>query len=416
MGHQRIRLNCVIAVVVILVVIDRELCFAQQQQTTPEYRNLFDPQVSLTINPRTRHLQIYWSNLKVQRGDRILITDVDPGVDQFTRSEVVTASDVTVTTESDPNPSTTESDFTTGLYSLDKFLGLSTDSTEVSIEDSVESAKLLWKFGDPPRDVIYSMMIQEPTGWWKTNVLFNRFLFNDVTKDTGCYGYWVHMIDANGTVLVKNCWRANPRWMNELKEEIKDVKMRNLFIPGTHDSGSYKYTFTENLLTKYAVTQDDDIHHQLMHGIRYLDLRVGHYRKFDHAFYIVHSVIKFQPLIEVLEAVKSFVEETNEIVIIDFQEFPVGFHPNATQIHQKLVQFIYDVMKDHLIEPFGTWDVTMNDLWEKKGNVIIGYDKAGVQFENREMLWQSVEHFWPNRADVPSLVRYLKGARNSTSM
>lgn len=405
--------TAIVIAFVLFAVIDRWV-FAVAY--TEEHKNLFDPQVSLTINPRTRHLQIYWSNVKVQRGDRILITDRDPGVDQFTRFE--TPEPVTTTTDS-PNPSTTtEGDFITSLYSLDKFLGLSTDSTEGSpIEDSAgEPAKIVWQFGEPPQNVLYSMMIQESAGWWKTNVAFNRDLFNQLTTHSSCYGYWVHMINATGSVITRNCWQAHPRWMNDLKNEIKDVKMRNLFIPGTHDSGSYKTTFTENLLTKYAVTQDDDIRTQLMHGIRYLDLRVGHYRKFDHAFYIVHSVIKFQPLIEVLDAVKRFVDETNEIVIIDFQEFPVGFHPNATAIHQKLVQFIYDNMKDHLIEPFGTWDVTLNDVWEKRGNVIIGYDKPGIQFEYREMLWQSVEHFWPNRADVPSLVRYLRTTRNSTSM
>lgn len=392
------------------------VCFAQnqpQQHHQPEehYKNLFDPLVSLTINPRTRHLQIYWSNVKVQRGDRILITDVDPEVDQFQPFEPP---------EISTEPPTTESSdlFITNLYSLDRFLGLSSTEGDSDLSSDVtpEPVKTIWQFGSPPRDVLYSMMIQEESGWWKTNIPFNRDLFHQVTVNTTCYGYWVHMINGNGTVITKNCWRAHPRWMNEMREEIKDVKMRNLFIPGTHDSGSYKYKFTENLVTKYAITQDDDIRTQLLHGIRYLDLRVGHYRKAENAFYIVHSIVRFQPLVEVLAAVKDFVDETNEIVIVDFQEFPQGFHPNATQIHQKLVQFIYDNLRDHLVEPFGTWDVTMNDLWEKRGNVIIGYDKPGVQFEYREMLWQSVEHFWPNKADVPSLVRYLRNTRNVTSM
>lgn len=406
-------------VLLVAVICNSGTSFAQQAEATT-YKSLFDPQVSLTINPRTRHLQVYWSHQKVQRGDRILITDVDPGVEQFQKFEPTTNGETPPTTESPKLSTTTETDFITSLYSLDKFLGLSTDSTEESTEVTAEPPnKFLWKFGSPPRDVVYSMMVQEPSGWWKTNVPFNRDLFNQLTVNSSCYGYWIYMIDANGTVLTKNCWKAHPRWMNELRDEdprIKDVKMRNLFIPGSHDSGSYKYTFTENLLTKYSVTQDDDIRMQLMHGIRYLDLRIGHYRQGQHAFYIVHSVVKFQPLIDVLDAVKSFVDETNEIVIIDFQEFPVGFHPNANEIHQKLVQFIYDHMKDHLVEPFGTWDVSLNDVWEKRGNVIIGYDKPGIQFENREILWQSVEHFWPNKADVPSLVKYLKNNRNSTSM
>lgn len=390
-----------------------------QQQQLPQFRNLFDPQVSLTVNPRTRHLQIYWSNIKVARGDRILITDVDPEVDQFQRFEEITTTTTTITTETtlldnSGVSTTTSDDFITSLYSLDKFLGIGAfDSTEE--EETVEPQKFLWKFGDPAREVLYSMMIQEPTGWWKTNIPFDNNILRDLTNETSCFGFWIHMINANGTVITRSCMKAHPRWMNEMREEIGDVKMRHLFIPGTHNSGSSKGTLTENRLTKYAICQDDDIRSQLMQGIRYLDLRVGHYRKLQHAFYIVHSVVKFQPLIEVLETVKDFVEETNEIVIIDFQEFPIGFYPDETEIHKKLVQFIYDTMKDHLVEPFGTWDVTLNDLWRKRGNVIIGYDKPGIQFEFRELLWQSVEHFWPNKADITSLVNYLRTTRNNTS-
>lgn len=383
------------------------------EQQLPQYRNVFDPQVSLTVNPRTRHLQIYWSNLKVHRGDRILITDVDPEVDQFQRVEEIPT---TTPTPQDNNgvSTTTADDFITNLYSLDKFLGIgSVDSTEE--EATAEPQKFIWTYGDPPRNVLYSMMIQEPTGWWKTKIPFDNNLLRDLTNETSCFGFWIHMINGNGTVITRNCMKAHPRWMNEMREEIGDVKMRHLFIPGTHNSGSSKGTLTENRLTKYAICQDDDIRSQLMQGIRYLDLRVGHYRKLQHAFYIVHSVVKFQPLVEVLETVKDFVDETNEIVIIDFQEFPIGFYPDETEIHKKLVQFIYDTMKDHLVEPFGTWDVTLNDLWKKRGNVIVGYDKPGIQFEFRELLWQSVEHFWPNKADITSLVTYLRTNRNNTS-
>lgn len=413
MGHPKLFVNKWVSVVIVLII---GSCsgFAQQQPALSHNKNLFDPQVSLTVNPRTRNLQIYWSNDNVKRGDRILITDVDPSVDQFERLEeplTVTMApriDLSTTTESDP---------ITNIYSLDKFLGLAPDSTEESTEQTLppEVQKIQWKFGDGSRDVLYSMMIQEPTGWWRTNVPFDVDSLKQLTKDTKCFGYWVHMINGTGTVITKNCMRAHPRWMNEMKDAIQDVKLRNLFIPGTHNSASFKSTFTENRLTKYAICQDDDIRSQLMQGIRYLDLRIGHYRKSNPAFFIVHSVVRFQPLIEVLDAVKSFVEETNEIVIIDFQEFPVGFQQDETGTHRKLVQFVYDQMKDHLIEPDGTWDVTLHDLWNKRGNVIIGYDKPGIQFEFREILWQSVEHLWPNRADVAGLVDYLKTTRNVTS-
>lgn len=61
-----------------------------------------------------------------------------------------------------------------------------------------------------------------------------------------------------------------------------------------------------------------------MHGIRYLDIRVGYYRATEPQFWINHGISRQQPLIKVLRQVRDFVLETNEIVIFDVQEFPVG--------------------------------------------------------------------------------------------
>lgn len=71
-------------------------------------------------------------------------------------------------------------------------------------------------------------------------------------------------------VRLTGCLRAYPNWMSEMKNSIKDRKIRDLFIPGTHDSASYKRNFEpeimDTLITKYSLTQDDDIRSQLIHG------------------------------------------------------------------------------------------------------------------------------------------------------
>lgn len=70
--------------------------------------------------------------------------------------------------------------------------------------------------------------------------------------------------------------------------------------------------------------QNDDITGQLMHGVRYLDIRIGYYRGAEPKFWVNHGISRQQPLIKVLQQVREFVLETNEIVIFDVQEFPVG--------------------------------------------------------------------------------------------
>lgn len=61
-----------------------------------------------------------------------------------------------------------------------------------------------------------------------------------------------------------------------------------------------------------------------MHGVRYLDIRVGYYRATDPPFWVNHGISRQQPLMKILQQVRDFVMETNEIVIFDVQEFPVG--------------------------------------------------------------------------------------------
>lgn len=59
--------------------------------------------------------------------------------------------------------------------------------------------------------------------------------------------------------IISTCVRAYPTWMNDSKDFIKRFKFRDLFIMGSHDSGSYRANFNSNKndtrVTKYALTQ-----------------------------------------------------------------------------------------------------------------------------------------------------------------
>ena len=75
--------------------------------------------------------------------------------------------------------------------------------------------------------------------------------------------------------------------------------------------------------------QEEDILSQLINGIRYLDIRVGYYPNTDEKWYLNHGVINIRPLRDVLEDVQTFMENTNEIVILDFHEFPIGMYTHT---------------------------------------------------------------------------------------
>lgn len=210
----------------------------------------------------------------------------------------------------------------------------------VSTEDFLGASR--WVLNDGI-ELLYDMTVNSSDGRQQTHLKHNFAGHRRMDFDTGCYNYWIHLV-AESSVVASNCLSTNAYWMNEMSKAIGAKKFRQLFLPGTHDSASYKYNFDptsmETLVSRYTLTQDDDIMSQLIHGIRYLDIRVGYYRSNNEKFWANHGISRLHPLSDILQQVKEFIDGTNEIVILDFQEFPVGFG-RGTDIHKQLSFFLF---------------------------------------------------------------------------
>jgi hypothetical protein len=193
------------------------------------------------------------------------------------------------------------------------------------------------------RELLFELLVNTSNGNAKTSLKFKFGEHRRLDFDLGCYSYWYSVI-VNGVITKMGCMQTQSYWMDEMRSHIEGKKFRQLFIPGTHDSSSYKYNFDPNrmetLVTRYTLTQDDDILSQLVHGIRYIDMRVGYYRSNNEKFWANHGISRLHPLSDVLRQVKEFVDATNEIVILDIQEFPVGFGKNI-DIHKQLAFFLF---------------------------------------------------------------------------
>lgn len=152
-----------------------------------------------------------------------------------------------------------------------------------------------------------------------------------------------------------------------------------------------------------------------MHGVRYLDIRIGYYRATQPQFWVNHGITRQQTLENVLQQVRDFVEDTNEIVIFDVQEFPVGFGKNL-DVHRKLVHYIHSQISDLLVDPLLTWDAKLEDIWQTKQNVILSYDFVGVVQEFPSILFQSVQQKWGNVQNLEDLKRFLTPRSNMFTM
>lgn len=253
----------------------------------------------LTISAEHRLLEISWQNAPAQTGDYIILTQYEP-LDFATTLKDALQQNQTLWNQFDAQS--------------DSFTKVNT---------------IYWKLLKTDNDSIVFIVKPSLSSYWlTTNIPFNFELLNKINVETLCYGYWINYIAANNTILASSCLHAYPRWMTDLQKQIGDLRIRDLFLPGTHDSGSYRLNFNpslkETIITKYSLTQDENIFNQLMHGIRYLDIRVGHYSNTPEKFFINHGIIRQVSLIDVIDQIKDFLDETNEIIIFGLKEFPVG--------------------------------------------------------------------------------------------
>ncbi|KAL1131867.1 hypothetical protein AAG570_011478, partial [Ranatra chinensis] len=173
--------------------------------------------------------------------------------------------------------------------------------------------------------------VNQTEGWIDTALQENRTL-PDPHYFPRCTAYWAAYWHKNDTLPVaKSCLGTNPRWMEESQHIIKDLSLLDTFLPGTHDSGSFHLSFgpyRPNRYNKYVYTQDESIMEQLIHGARYLDLRISQKKG---KWWLNHGVFRIHPLEYILMDIKEFLRHTKEIIVLDFHRFPKGKTPFHTE-------------------------------------------------------------------------------------
>ncbi|KMY89864.1 PI-PLC X domain-containing protein 1 [Drosophila simulans] len=374
------------------------------QAQTESYENPNALKVWLTISARKRFLEVSWTNAPANKGDQLLVTREDAlsFQSQLLRKHTPLAG----------FPSEEGSGSGDGSPSYVPNSGFTArPSTKAATKE--EEQEQYWVANGGATEVVAAIEPRQglSTQWFTTGLPFDYALSRNATVQTACYGFWASYIDAQGNILAKTCLKVFPRWMNDLKSKIGEMRLRDLFIPGTHDSGSYRPNFDpllrESLVTKYALTQDDDIRGQLMHGVRYLDIRVGYYRNSPDPFFIYHGITKQRPLQEVINQVRDFVYETNEIIIFGLKEFPVGFG-KGLGVHRLLVSYLRDQFQDLIAHPSLTWRASLRDIWARRQNVFLAYDHEAMVEEFPDVLFGSVEQRWGNKQTWAQLETYLR--------
>jgi hypothetical protein len=127
-----------------------------------------------------------------------------------------------------------------------------------------------------------------------------------------------------------------PDWMGNLVQSCPDVKLGEMVLPGTHDSGSYSIE-SFKLFSAVGRTQNVSVQEQLHRGARYLDIRVAGGAK--DLVSIWHGCLQGAKLERILEDIQSFTADfPGEFLIVEIvAEYGREFKPEQKK---KCLEFV----------------------------------------------------------------------------
>lgn len=175
-------------------------------------------------------------------------------------------------------------------------------------------------------------------------------------------------------------------WMGASYEAIKTKPLNRLWIPGSHDTGTYG-AHPNKFASGFVRAQQVSTYDQLKLGVRYLDIRA---RLEDGEWKTYHGGYKAEPLANVLSDIARFLSEYDwEVVLLDFSHlwWMKDNHqdPDETNHDVALVNFYEEYLKKYKLNarnlsPNSTIaEIAANGGWADRdtqnGNLIILYPK-----------------------------------------
>ncbi|XP_067401832.1 PI-PLC X domain-containing protein 1 [Emydura macquarii macquarii] len=215
------------------------------------------------------------------------------------------------------------------------------------------------------------------------------------------------------------------QWMSQLPENLWDVPLHNLSLPGSHDTMTYcldkKSAISVNeskllqwidkcmpclihpIIMKWSKTQELNVLEQLDAGIRYLDFRIAH-KPDDPSMnlYFVHMVYTTAVVEDILwEILKWLQTHPREVIILACRNF-VGL---TRELHHHFISRIKRIFHSKLCPK----DVvpTLRNMWTYGYQVIISYEDETEVITHRE-LWPAFPYWWGNKTATRDLIQYLE--------
>jgi hypothetical protein len=165
-----------------------------------------------------------------------------------------------------------------------------------------------------------------------------------------CLEFYVVAYNESNQATSFDCLKIQPQWMTE-NLDIWNMKLKDLFIPGTHCSGCYQTRENAREKKEEGFLQNFDVWHQLVMGVRFLDFSVGMHKQVSHSFFnfeekffqnifwIESEGVLVTPVMKVIKDVAKFAQRSKEIIILNFSRFSKEFS-NTPELHEVLKHLI----------------------------------------------------------------------------
>ncbi|XP_037123708.1 PI-PLC X domain-containing protein 1-like [Syngnathus acus] len=220
---------------------------------------------------------------------------------------------------------------------------------------------------------------------------------------------------------------GNSDWMSQLPDELLDVSLWNLAIPGSHDSMSFCLDMSSpvveseswllNVMDKlapclirpcvfrWATTQQADLCRQCDLGIRFLDLRIARKPKECSKLFFAHGIYTRKTVKEALDELATWLDaHPKEVVIVCCSHFSC-LTPSD---HTELVEYIISRFGPKLCSPQDR--PTLRSCWSKCQQVIISYDNQEVLQRHPE-LWTEIPYWYADSTDPKKVISYLEAQK-----
>ncbi|XP_038127663.1 PI-PLC X domain-containing protein 1 [Cyprinodon tularosa] len=218
---------------------------------------------------------------------------------------------------------------------------------------------------------------------------------------------------------------CNQDWMSALPEELWDIPLTHLAIPGSHDAMSYCLDinspllrsesdlfrildglfscFTRPAIFKWATTQDKSVEEQLAKGIRFFDLRVAH-KPNDPSddLYFTHVIYTHLTVLKTLECVAYWLNShPKEVVILACSHF----EGMDDECHELFISRLKKLFGSKLC-PRKEAVLSLRSLWASGYQVVLSYESQLVA--RHPQLWPAIPYWWANKQTADGVIRYLE--------